>query len=151
MRNPEAVKEPVLKKVILIAALMLMIYAPAVQAQEQGPLVMSVEFQFTLMGIVGGAALGMLVWMTDPANPNTTVSDQVATGAAWGALLGAGGGIFILQKSMIAPRLAALGDPLRPSNRIRTDPLSRPGDLFAMGPAPQTQPRFRLPLLNLRF
>lgn len=144
------------KRVILLLALLGLIAHATVRAQERGPLFMRIEFEFTVLGLLGGAAVGALIWLTDPADPNVNLSDTVAASAAWGAIVGAGVGIFILQRTAIAPNgFAQIRDPLHPSNRISSDPVGdRSGkkNLLASAIAPGRADRgFTLPLLNLRF
>lgn len=125
-------------------------------AQETGPLVMRAEFEWTLVGVVGGVAVGALIWLTDPAAPGNSFSDSIAAGAAWGAILGAGFGIFILQRAtVLPPPTAAVHDPLDPRARISADPvadLSGQSYLLAHRDAAQPLPgELRLPLLHLQF
>ncbi len=144
------------KRVILLVALLGLIAHATVRAQERGPLFMRVEFEFTIFGLLGGAAVGALIWLTDPADPSNNLSDTVAAGSAFGAIIGAGIGIFILQRTAIAPSgFAQIRDPLHPSNRISSDPVGdRSGKkkLLASAIAPGRAGRgLTLPLLNLRF
>ncbi|MBF0351968.1 MAG: hypothetical protein HQM11_13125 [SAR324 cluster bacterium] len=72
------------------------------QAQERGPLMMNVELGFTLGGVVAGAGLGILVWVTDPLGP-TPLLDAMEVGVVIGAVLGAGLGFYVLRQSLVYP------------------------------------------------
>jgi len=96
-----------MKKVLLLAvALLLILNAPAM-AQERGPLVMQIEFEWTVAGIFAGVAVGFMIWLTDPAGP-LPVGEAMASGAAWGALAGAGFGVFTMQRTVRLPTRIAL-------------------------------------------
>lgn len=143
-----------LKRIIVLAALLIVVCQTGVQAQERGPLVMQIEFEWTVMGTVAGSVVGFLVWLTDPANPTNNLSDSLAAGAAWGAFAGAGFGVYVLQNSANAPR-TAIYNPLAPENRISADPvavLSGESTPFAHRVAANDGgPELRLPLLRLHF
>ncbi len=145
-----------MKRVILLLLAIGILSHSAVHAQERGPLIMRVEFEWTLVGIVAGSAFGVLVWLTDPADPNNNLSDSIANGAAWGAILGAGFGIFVLQETAVSPGQAAqLNRPLQPRNRITSDPVAvESGDLRLLAHQnlrPPGKSGWVLPLVNLRF
>ena len=145
-----------MKRAILLIFLFCVLLNSAAWGQERGPLAMRIEFEWTLVGLIAGAGLGALIWLTDPADPNNNLSDSVANGAAWGAILGAGFGLFALQKAGQAPPdTGMLKNPLHPRNRITSDPVaveSGENRMFAAGSNGKTRKRiFILPLLNLRF
>jgi hypothetical protein len=143
-----------LKRMVVLAILLVAVWHSVAQAQERGPLVMRAEFEWTVVGVVAGMALGALIWLTDPANPNTNLAASVTNGAAWGAVLGAGFGIYVLQNAYIPPRTAER-DPLDPRNRISADPvaeLTGERTVFALrNPAQTSAGEVSLPLLNLHF
>ena len=145
-----------MRRVILIAVIMLAVFQSTAQAQERPPLAMQIEFTWTVIGLVGGAGVGALIWLTDPGNPNTTLAENVALTAAWGTIIGAGIGIFIMQRSAIFPsEFVRVQDPLDPRNRISEDPIriETGGSLMFAG-ADRLGGRgnnLTLPLLNLRF
>ena len=145
-----------LKRAILLFLLLGILFHSVATAQERGPLIMRVEFEWTLVGIVAGAALGALVWLTDPADPNANLSDTVANGSAWGALLGAGFGLFVLQGTVRTPADTAFRrNPLHPINRVTSDPVaveSGEGGMFAASTARRMGgPTLVLPVLKMRF
>lgn len=145
-----------MKRVILLLLAIGILSHSAAFAQERGPLVMRVEFEWTLVGIIAGSAFGVLVWLTDPADPSNNLSDSIANGAAWGALLGAGFGIFVLQETAISPGQAAIfNDPLHPRNRITSDPVAIESGNYSLLAHQKLSPGGKngivLPLVNLRF
>ncbi len=75
-------------------------------SQETGPLMMGVEIGYTLGGMVGGAAVGGVVWLTDPGGP-TSIGTIVKDGAVLGTLLGAIAGYYLLYNAAVSP-----GEPL---------------------------------------
>ena len=145
-----------LKRVILLGFMAAVLVNSPLWAQERGPLVMQAEFEWTVMGIIAGVGLGALVWLTDPADPNANLSDSLANGAAWGAILGAGFGVFVLQETAISPPSTSLrANPLHPYNRITTNPVaveSGESGMFATGGFhPPGKSLIILPFLNIRF
>ena len=145
-----------LKRVLLLFFMAAMLINAPVWAQERGPLVMRVDFEWTVIGILAGAGLGALLWLTDPADPNANLSDSLANGAAWGAFLGAGFGVFVLQETAISPPVTAFRyNPLHPKNRITTDPVaveSGEGRMFAAGGFQGLgKSAIVVPFLNMRF
>lgn len=145
-----------LKRIVVLGALLVAVANAAAVAQERGPLAMRAEFEWTVVGVVAGAAVGALLWLTDPANPNHQLSDSVVSGAAWGSAAGAVLGVFVLQRSVVPPGggTAAL-EALAPRNRISADPIAeRNGAPFLLAHRDAAQGggrEFRLPLLNLHF
>ena len=115
-----------MKRVILLIGIALILAQPTVQAQEQGPLAMQIMFQWTAAGGVGGSVIGFALWLTDPGNPNIRLADQMARGAALGAILGAAYGLYVLQRSAMIPArpLVEIEDPLDPGRRITSDPVA---------------------------
>ncbi|MEE8433813.1 MAG: hypothetical protein V3S64_03405 [bacterium] len=144
-----------LKRVLLLVFMATVLINAPVWAQERGPLVMRVEFEWSVVGIIAGAALGALLWLTDPADPNANLSDSLANGAAWGAILGAGFGVFVLQETAISPPITAFrSNPLHPKNRITTDPVaveSGERGMFATGGIQYSGKTVVVPFLNIRF
>jgi hypothetical protein len=143
-----------LKRIVVLTVLLLAISHAAAMAQERGPLVMQTEFEWTVGGIVAGVAVGALLWLTDPANPSNNLSDSVSAGAAWGAIAGAGFGIYVLQRAVVLPQTAAR-NPLDPRNRISADPVAaESGGDFLLARRDAAAPvgaEFRMPLLRLHF
>ncbi len=79
------------------------LFSPAAKAQERGPLSMRIHFLATVGGMGVGALVGVAVWMTDPGSPSNQFSDSTLLGAAWGAIVGAGVGVVILQNTAVFP------------------------------------------------
>lgn len=115
-----------MKRAILLFGVILILLQSPLRAQEQGPLAMQILFNWTAAGAIGGTFIGFAVWLTDPGNPNIQLSDQMARGAALGAILGAGYGLFIVQRSIILPVRSQvyIRDPLSPKERITSDPVA---------------------------
>ena len=141
---------------ILIAVLVLSLHATA-RAQEKGPLAMQVMLEWTVGGMVLGAGLGALIWLTDPGRPGNRLGEQLALGAAWGSVAGAAVGLSRLNTGLIPPVVQVITPgPLHPASRITGDPVGdeeQREDLLAS----LTEPRIAggrgivLPLFNLRF
>ena len=72
-------------------------------AQESGPLMMKVEMGATLLGTASGAALGGIVWLTDPLNPSTTLFESLKNGVILGTFLGGIFGYYLLYNAAIVP------------------------------------------------
>lgn len=145
-----------LKRVLLLVFMAAVLVNSSVPAQERGPLVMRVDFEWTVVGAIAGAGLGALLWLTDPADPNANLSDSLAVGGAWGAIIGAGFGVFILQETAVLPPATAFrSNPLHPKNRITTDPVaveSGEGRMFATGGFQNLgKSAIVVPFLNIRF
>jgi hypothetical protein len=80
-------------------------------AQEREPLAMRIELEWTLAWSVVGALAGAALWLTDPGNPNLSLARQSIEGAALGAFVGAGFGLYIMQRSVQYPQSAVLETP----------------------------------------
>ena len=96
-----------MKKALLLAIALMLIFNASAMAQERGPLVMQIEFEWTVAGIFAGVAVGFMIWLTDPAGP-LPIGEAMASGAAWGALAGAGFGVFTMQRTVRLPTRIAL-------------------------------------------
>ena len=148
-------EDMVLKRMVVAAALLVAVSQSAALAQERGPLAMRAEFEWTVLGVVAGVAVGALVWLTDPASPGNNLGDSVAIGAAWGSIAGAGFGLFVLQRSAIFPNGTAVQNPLDPRNRISSDPVAElNGQTYLLAHRDAAQPagpELRVPLLSMRF
>jgi len=144
----------VLKRIVVLAMLLLAVAQAPALAQERSPLVMRIEFEWTVVGVAAGVAVGALLWLTDPANPSNNFSDSIAGGAAWGAVLGAGFGVFVLQRAVLLPT-AQVRNPLDPRNRISADPVAdQSGESYLLAHRDAAQPagpELRVPLLSLHF
>ncbi len=145
-----------MKKLAVLAVLLLLCFQTSLHAQEREPLAMRIMLDWTVGGVIVGALVGGAIWLTDPGREGNNVSDQVLGGAAWGSLAGAAWAISILNDTAIAPVLAQVPlDPLHPARRITGDPIldeERRQDLLAGSPGHGGSGRaFVLPLLNLRF
>lgn len=91
-----------MKSKLLIAFVFIVMLANVLQAQETGPLMMNIEVAYTLGGLVGGAAVGFVVWLTDPGGP-TPIIDNVKTGAVLGTIIGSFFGFYIIYSAAIDP------------------------------------------------
>jgi hypothetical protein len=146
-----------LKQLILIVALLCMLLGGQAKAQESGPLAMQIMFEWTAAGGVGGGFIGFAIWLTDPGNPNTRLSEQMTKGAALGVVLGAAYGLFVLQRSAQIPYRSQVEvrDPLNPTQRITSDPVAiASGDyrVLGRGGAPAVSDSFlQMPLFNIHF
>ena len=76
----------------------------SLKAQETGPLLMKQELGYTLGGAVAGAGFGLIVWFTDPLNPDVTLASVMKDGLVVGTFLGAMFGFYVLQNAAIVPR-----------------------------------------------
>ena len=144
-----------MKKILVILALLLLASQGKSFAQQQEPLAMRVLVDWTVAGSFGGVAVGIGVWLTDPGRPGNKLSEQIAGGAAWGAVAGAVYGVVMLNQTAKLPIAALEPGPLHPANRIASDPIGDEAnrqDLLAgiATPAPQGY-EFSVPVLNLRF
>ena len=144
-----------LKRMVVLVALAVIAWQSSALAQEREPLAMRAEFEWTVLGVAAGVAVGALVWLTDPANPGNNLGDSVALGAAWGSIVGAGFGLFVLQRSAILPGGTAATNPLNPRNRISADPVAdengQPYLLAHRDAAQANSLALRLPVLSMKF
>ena len=141
---------------ILIVVLILSFHATA-KAQERGPLAMRVMLELTVGGMVVGAGLGALIWLTDPGRPGNRLAEQLALGAAWGSVAGAATGLSRLNSGLIPPIVQNFGPgPLHPASRITSDPIGdedeRSDLLASLTESPGGgRPGLIMPVFNLRF
>jgi hypothetical protein len=144
-----------MKRLILLCALLGLLMQATAWGQERDPLAMRIEFEWTVVGVIGGAAVGVLLWLTDPANPSNNLADSVAGAAAWGAIVGAGFGVFVMQRNAVFPAGTARNDPLAPENRITSDPVAQQSGetrlLALAGADHHFLPGISVPLVKLRF
>ena len=144
------------KKILLAFALALVVANSTALAQQKEPLAMRVMVDWSLAGTFGGLGFGVAVWLTDPGRPGNKLSEQMAGGAAWGAVAGAAYGIVILNQTMRRPGFANLSPgALHPASRITSDPIgaaSKREDLFASTTNVQSGwGDISLPVLNFKF
>ncbi len=89
----------------LTAVVFAHLYNPGIsQAQETGPLLMKQELGYTLGGGVAGSAVGVILWFTDPLNPNLSLRNSVKDGFIVGTALGAMFGFYMLNNALVIPR-----------------------------------------------
>lgn len=118
---------------------------------------MRVMMEWTIGGVVVGAGLGALIWLTDPGRPGNRLSEQLALGAAWGSIAGAATGLSRLNSGLIPPIVQNLGPgPLHPASRITSDPIGdedeRADLLASLTESPGAgRPGLIVPVFNLRF
>ena len=147
-----------MKRIAILIVLLTLGFHSTLRAQEKEPLAMRIMLEWTGGGLIVGAGVGLLIWLTDPGRPNNKLSEQLALGAAWGSGAGAAVGLSRLNATAIPPVAARMGPgPLHSASRITHDPIAdedRRQDLLAgVGGAYQGGGgrSIFLPLLNLRF
>jgi len=146
-----------LKRLILIVALLCTLLGGQAKAQESGPLAMQIMFEWSAAGGVGGAMIGFALWLTDPGNPSIHLSEQMTKGAAIGIMLGAGYGLYVMQRSAQIPFRSQVDvrNPLDPTQRITSDPVAiASGDFrgLGIGASPTRAESFlQLPLFIFHF
>lgn len=146
-----------MKRIIILIAVLILGFHATARAQERGPLAMRVMLEWTFGGMVVGAGLGALIWLTDPGRPGNRLSEQLALGAAWGSIAGAATGLSRLNSGLIPPIVQNFGPgPLHPASRITSDPIGdedRRADLLAsLTESPGGGgPGLFVSVLNLRF
>jgi len=142
-----------LKRFVLICVVALLLFQGTALAQQKEPLIMRVEFEWTVIGAVAGGFFGAMLWMTDPGNPNNAFAESAVNGMAWGALGGAGWGIYILQRTVVYPEKFVMAPNPAASPNISSDPVAaqmRSQDMLAV--LRESRPRpggMNLPLMNL--
>ncbi|MDH5752789.1 MAG: hypothetical protein OEZ59_10290 [Deltaproteobacteria bacterium] len=144
-----------MRKAILLAAALLMISSSAAMAQERPPLAMEIELQWTAIGGVGGAVMGFMIWLTDPANPNQLLGESLAAGFAWGLVGGAAFGVVRMQQTVNMPRRFVSIPPPAAKPQISSDPvaaISGERTVAALSTGSRINARaFRMPVFNFRF
>ena len=91
------------KVISLLVALLItfVITVNVANAQEKGPLMFNTEVGFTLGGVVTGAAIGVIVWITDPLVVD--IIDSVRWGIVGGSFLGSAMGFYVLNQAVVLP------------------------------------------------
>lgn len=117
----------------------------SVKAQETGPLLMKQELGYTLGGAVAGAGLAIVVWFTDPLNPDVGPSDLVKEGLVVGTFLGAMFGFYVLQNAVVVP-----GDNTLPTDLENLLGLQR-GDSYAPSAANSSGRSLSMKVFDWRF
>ena len=116
---------------------------------------MRVMVDWTVAGAFGGVGIGIGIWLTDPGRPGNKFSEQLAGGAAWGAIGGAIYGMVMLNQTAKMPIASLEPGALHPVNRISMDPIGdedKRQDLLAgLSTHAGSGNAFSLPILNLRF
>lgn len=127
----------------LLIILLLFSCSRSSQAQESGPMMMQVQVGFTLAGFFGGAALGGIVWLTDPAGP-VGIVENLKNGMILGSFVGAIFGAYVLYNAAIVPET----DIPSPSDG------GEEGDYESSHPTPYSlphSPQIALNLIRYRF
>jgi hypothetical protein len=138
------------KLVLLVFAAMVLAEASG-YAQEREPLAMRIELEWTVAWSVVGALAGAALWLTDPGNPNLSLARQSIEGAALGAFVGAGFGLYVMQRSIQYPQNAALETPPALWG-TGADPVTvRERSEQLMASAPPAHPSFTLAAYRLNF
>ena len=146
-----------MKRIVIIAAVLLLGFQVNVRAQEKEPLAMRIMLEWTVGGVFVGAGIGALIWLTDPGRPGNNLGEQVVLGAAWGSAVGAATGLSRLNSTLIPPVVVQNGPgPLHPASRITSDPIgdeAQRADLLASLADSRTNigRSIILPVYNLRF
>lgn len=101
-------KSTSMRKTVLLgltAVIISCLYSPGMSlAQETGPLLMKQELGYTLGGGVAGSAVGVILWFTDPLNPNLSLRNSVKDGFIVGTALGAMFGFYMLNNALVIPQ-----------------------------------------------
>lgn len=114
-----------LKRMLILVALLLLTFQASGWAQEREPLAMRITFEWTTLGTVAGAMVGAALWLTDPGNPQFTLGRSMIEGSAWGAVAGMGFGVYVMQQALIPPSgFAYRPAELAPAQRITADPVA---------------------------
>jgi drug/metabolite transporter (DMT)-like permease len=140
-----------LKKAVWLVLAAAVLWQGSALAQEREPLVMRIELEWSIAGTVVGALVGAALWLTDPGNPNSSLSRQSIEGAALGAFAGAGFGLYVIQRSIQVPQ-TAMGDVPPSLWGTGADPITvreRAEALLAFGPP--NRPSISISALRLRF
>ncbi len=145
-----------MKKIALLAIVLVLVFQSALQAQEREPLAMRIMLDWSVGGAFAGALVGAAIWLTDPGKEGNRLSDQVAGGAAWGAVGGAAFALSVMNDTSLAPNTAWLApDPLHDSRRITADPIAaeerRQDLLTSAGSRGGGGKMIIIPVLALRF
>lgn len=142
-----------MKRAIILIFTGILLFQGMAYAQQRDPLVMRVELEWTVIGAVGGAVVGIMLWLTDPANPSTSFSESAVGGAGWGAVAGAGFGAYMLKRNVQFPATVQ-ADPVA-TPRISSDPVAvemkKQNMLLAFGQNQVRSPRISLSLMKFRF
>ncbi len=102
IRQPQNFNETDMKRIIVVLIAVFVVVTEIGYAQETGPLMMEVELAATLFGVLAGAGVGLISWLTDPGQP-TSIVTIMKDGAVLGAFLGALGGYYVLYNASINP------------------------------------------------
>ena len=145
-----------MKKFVILTFFLVLAGQNALKAQEQEPLVFRVVVDWTIAGSFGGMALGAAIWLLDPGNPDLKLSNQLASGAAWGAIAGTFYSFFVLDETARGPGISrSVGSTLDPATRITVDPIGDEEKRRNLMVSHQTtgnrERRLELPLLRMRF
>lgn len=140
-----------MKKIVLVLMLAWFLFPEPTPAQETGPLMMSVEVGYTLGGMLGGIALGGIVWLTDPGGP-TPLQENAKDGAVLGSFVGAIAGYFLLFNSARDPNA-----PYQPADDFEdllgaiSLSYAPPAPQFGLSSQKQNPQGISLTLLHLKF
>ena len=145
-----------MRRILILAALLLLVLQSSGWAQEREPLAMRITFEWTILGAIVGAGVGAALWLTDPGNPSNTLARSVTEGSAWGVAAGLGFSFFVMQRSALFPQSFAYSpNALDPSERLTADPSgaqAKREDLLASAQTVnQSGLALNLPIFNIRF
>jgi hypothetical protein len=138
-------------KLILLAFAAVVLAETPSFAQEREPLAMRIELEWTVAWTVIGALAGAALWLTDPGNPNLSLARQSIEGAAIGAFVGAGFGLYVMQRNIQFPQTAATD--VSPSLwGTSVDPITvRDRAAESMASGPPAHPAFTLAAYRMNF
>jgi len=134
MDAPQVQRMTRLNKLVLLVFAAIVLAETSSYAQEREPLAMRIELEWTVAWTVIGALAGAALWLTDPGNPNLSLARQSIEGAALGAFVGAGFGLYVMQRSIQYPQTAEVPPALWGTG---ADPLAaqeRTGQFMANAP-----------------
>lgn len=109
-------------------------------------MLMKQELGYTLGGGVGGAAIGIIAWFTDPLNPGVTLRGSIKDGFVLGSTLGALFGFYLLQNAAVIPQQAV---PTNVEDLLGLEPQDPWPSRSS--PAQQSAFQIRVPLWQFRF
>mgnify|MGYP000417475570 CR=1 FL=1 len=94
-----------MKKTILLILILLTFTSAQTFAQRTGKPVMGKVAQYTMMGGLGGTGLFMLIWATDPLNPDFNLGTMALQGMSIGFIIGFASSIVVIgsQANKVPP------------------------------------------------
>jgi len=141
-----------LNRLVLLVCAALLLAETSGFAQEREPLAMRIELEWSIAGTVMGALVGAALWLTDPANPNLSLSRQAIEGASLGAFAGAGFGLYVLQRNALFPASQANAEAPPILWGTGADPVAvRERSEALLASAPPNRPSIAFSMFRLHF